>query len=712
MIEAREGGLALVGPDGTVLSGLALRLRVGDRVVTGPLVAVDAPAVRAHDGAGEYQSARWRLAADGVTAELELRRYASPQVVVGVLHYEGPALAAERAVEVALVPDAFARGLALKRIKLFWLAPAFVSDHRLLSPSNVLLLWQREGSGEYQVLVPLAGDGMIGEVGHEGYQLRVALESRVAGLTPRAVPLFAVAMGRDPYRLPADAYRAGFAAAGAWGRMRDEKPLPEVFKWLGWCSWNTYYQEVTEEKVLASARSLRERRIPVGFMLVDDGWMTLRGRKLADYEADPVKFPGGLAGLARVLRGDLGVRHLGVWHAFQGHWEGVDPESEIAGSHAMLRGLGGQALPDPRQGAGRAFYDDWYRRLRAAGYEMVKVDNQAANSKFTDGTMTLWESGGGTQKNVQEAAAAAGLEVLACMAMSLEGAFHWRTTAVARNSDDYIPDVRRTTREHVLQNGYNALWTACFAWPDWDMFQTHDRDALVHAIARALSGGPIYFSDTPGVEQAELLRALCDRAGRTYRVDQPGMVTRDLLLVDPSMGAGALKIWGRVRRPGYEAGAVGAFHVDKAAAKVRGQLRSSDVDGFPAGARAAVWRHVAQSASALEPGDAINFIIEEPGAELFTLVPIDDGVAVLGLLDKLLGPAAVTAMGRPDGDIEVRLSEGGELGLWLERPVAAVEIDGETVAPEHVRQDGALVRIAAAAFGDAAGDRRVTVLFD
>jgi hypothetical protein len=96
MIEARDGGLALVGADGTVLSGLALRLRVGDRVVTGPLVAIDAPAARAHDGAGEYQAARWRLEAEGVEAELELRRYASPQVVVGVLHYRGPALAAER----------------------------------------------------------------------------------------------------------------------------------------------------------------------------------------------------------------------------------------------------------------------------------------------------------------------------------------------------------------------------------------------------------------------------------------------------------------------------------------------------------------------------------------------------------------------------------------------------------------------------------------
>jgi hypothetical protein len=124
-----------------------------------------------------------------------------------------------------------------------------------------------------------------------------------------------------------------------------------------------------------------------------------------------------------------------------------------------------------------------------------------------------------------------------------------------------------------------------------------------------------------------------------------------------------------------------------------------------------VWRHVAATASALEPGDALGFALEEPGVELFTLVPIDDGVAVLGLLDKLLGPAAVVAVGRPDGDLEVRLSEGGDLGLWTERPVSGVEIDGATVAAAHVHQDGPLVRVDAAAFGDAAGERRVSVFF-
>ena len=629
-----DGTLALVGPDGVLLSGLALRLRAGDRVVTGPLVATDAPAGRGHDGAGEYQATRWRLAADGVRAELELRRYASPPVVVGMLHL-GQAPASLQVVELALSPESFARGVALKRVDPSWLAPAFVSDARLLSPANRLLLWQRVGSADHHALAPLACDGLAGEVGQEGYRMRVALTLQSGATWPRAVPLFACAIGRDPYRLVTDLLRAGLAASGAPGRTRDEKPLPEVFRWLGWCAG-----KLGEDKVLASALSLAQRRIPVGFMLID----------------------GDLAGLARALRGDFGVRHLGAWqHPAAG--ADADADGEV----------------------------DAQRRLRAAGYDFLKADDRP---------------------HVQEAATGAGLELLVAGGISLGGALRWRSTAVARNSEDYVAGDRRATRAHILHNAYNALWTSSFAWPDWDMFQTSDRDALVHAIARALSGGPIYFTDDPGSEQADLLRALCDRSGRLYQLDQPGMVTRDLLLADPSMGAGALKVWGRVRRPGYEAGAVGAFHVDKAAELVRGQLRSADVEGFPTGARAAVWRHVAQAAAALEPTDALAFVIEEPGAELFTLVPIDDGIAVLGLLDKLLGPAAVTAVGRPDGDLEVRLSEGGELGLWLERPVSTVEIDGDTVAPEHVRQDGALVRIAAAAFGDAFGDRRVTVLFD
>jgi raffinose synthase len=662
-VELVDGKLTIGG----ALSGLSLRIRLEDRVLSGPLRA---------DGD------RFTLEAPGVSASLEL---IDGEAVVALLHYQGPALAAERGIELVLTLDRFAHALALKRIKMFWTAPVMVSDVRLLAPDNLFLLWQQTGEGDHHLILPLAGDGMVGAVGHESFELRVALGSGAPGHAPSRVPLFAWARGADPFALPERAMRAGFAAGGAWGRLRRDKRFPAPFESLGWCSWNAYYHGVTEDKLMASARSLARAGLPIGFFLVDDGWLTLRDRMLAGYDADPDTFPSGLAGLAAGLRRELGPVQLGVWHALQGHWGGVDPQV----FPPLLAGLDGQSIP------GRGFYDEWYRRLVAAGYQLVKVDNQSASPKFIAGLLPLYDAGAGIERDQQEAAEEHRLEVLACMSMSLECAFNFRHAAIARNSDDYIPDDRRVTCEHLMQNAYNALWTAAFAWPDWDMFQSHDADGLAHAIARAMSGGPIYLTDEPGRERVDIIRPLCDSGGRLYRLDEPGVVTRDLLYRDPSLGAGALKVWGRITRPGLRAGAVAALRVDKAAAVVSGELRAGDVEGM-AGARVAVWQRQARRAFALGPGEALPFSIGEPGVELFTLAEIEDGVAVLGLLDAYLGPAAVTSVSRAGGEVLIDLRGGGELAVWLDDPAPPLAIVAGGAPAAH-RVDGNLLLIEVAA---------------
>jgi raffinose synthase len=680
-----EGGRLAIGPAG--LSGLSLRIGLADRVVTGPLVARNG---------GRY-------ALDGVDAEIEIVEQGAVQVAV--LHYGGPPLRAERAVEVPFAVDNLARGLALKRIKLFWTAPVVVSDARLLAAENLFFLWQQAGAPDrHHLLLPLAGDGLVGALGHDGFELKVVLSSGAPGLAPRRVPLFACASGVDPFALAAEAVRA---VGGIWGRPRADKPFPALFERLGWCSWNAWGHRVDAEKLIASARSLTTAGVPVGFFLVDDGWLTLRERMLAGFDADPAGFPGGLAGLADGLRGELGddVR-LGVWHAMQGHWGGVDPEAPLGRAHPLFHGVDGQAIPDPRGGRARAFYDAWYRELAVAGYSFVKVDNQAAGPKFVSGLLPLGEAGAGAQQSQQEAAAGRGLEVLACMSMSLDCALEYRHVAVARNSDDYIPGDRRITSEHLVQNAYNALWTSAFAWPDWDMFQSHDPDGLAHAIARAMSGGPVYITDEPGREDLAVLRPLADPAGRLYRLDGPGLVTRDLLYRDPSLGGGALKVWGRIRRPGLEAGAVAALRVDKAEAVVEGALAASDIEGL-GGGPVAVWQRLAGRAVRLEPGERLAFTVGEPRVELFTAAAIDEGAAVLGLLDVYLGPAAVEWVARRGDAIEIQLCAGGRLGLWLEEPPAAIAVDGRPVAREHLHRDGCLHVVEAAAFG--AGAPVVTV---
>jgi raffinose synthase len=740
-VAVERGLLQVKTPGGPVLLNIKPRLRFGDGTsFVGEFEQAEAES--GSDESGRFESLRFQLKpgaaqaarAPAFKAVLEIRRYRQPRVLVAFLDYDGPALAAREGVQLVMGLDSFERGMAVKRFKLYWTSPQFVADHRLLGPANQLLLWRRVREGNYHLLVPLAGDGMVGEVGVSEidyrYEFRVASSSYDAKFAPRRVPLFAYSTSDDPYQLPQETYRIAFAASRQYGRLRREKSYPEVFAWLGWCSWNAYGHEVTAEKILQSVRSLREKQISVGFVLVDDGWLIVREQKLAAFGADTRKFPGDLAGLAHTLRDEYKIPHVGVWHTFQGYWNGVDADSAIGREHALFDGLDGKALPDPRGGKGEGFFDDWYARLKEWGYDFVKVDGQGNNLKFTDGLMPLFASGAGSHRNLQEAARkyfsdggpketkrSAGLNLINCMEMSLENAFNWSASNVARNSDDYLPEVPHNPKDHVYQNAYNAYWTSNFAYPDWDMFQSHDARGEFHAVARAISGGPVYITDEPGKERAEVVRPLAFADGKLLMLDEPGQVTRDLLLTDVALEPAALKVFGTITRPGLRAGMVAAFNVNKGATTVTGRIGTEDVEGLlpkegSAAAPVAVYQRSSGRAVLLDAKNrALQFSLADFGHDLFTLVPASRGVAVFGLLDKYLGPAAVVSQKVESGGVTIRLREAGDFGAWLERAPARVELDGRILTPSSYSYERGLLRVPRVSFGSGgAGEREVRIL--
>lgn len=735
-VSLNRGQLQLRRGPGLVLTLMRMRLRLADgAAVSGELEA--AAQDEGADAGGPFTRQRFRLKPNGDArgvkgATLEVRRYKSSGALVAWLDYDGPPLAPREGVQLVSSLDRFGRGMAVKRFKIYWTAPVFFSDYRFLGPANQLMLWRQTEGEDYHLLVPLAGSGMVGEVGVSEIEwrpeFRVTASSYDASLAPRRVPLFAYASGPDPYKLPRAAYETAFAATGQYGRLRWQKGYPEVFTRLGWCSWNAYGQDVTADKILASVRSLRDKNVPLGFVLVDDGWLSVKDQKLTAFEADASKFPGGMAALARRLHEEYRVPHVGVWHTFQGYWNGVEERSDIARTHKMFKGLEGKLLPDPREGRGESFYEDWFRQLKAAGYDFVKVDGQGNNVKFTDGLMPLFDAGAGSHRNLQEAAGKffgepARLNVLGerepvgiinCMEMSLENAFNWGRSNVARNSDDYQPELRHNPKDHLFQNAYNAFWLANFAYPDWDMFQSHDAAAEYHAAARAVSGGPVYFTDEAGKERPEILRRLALSDARLLMPDEPAQVTRDLLLSDPSVEPVALKIFGTVMRQGFPAATVAAFNVNKTAATVSGELRVADIAGAgTGGGQFAVYQRGRDRAVLLrDREEALPFTLGEFGHDLFTLAPAEGGVAVFGLLDKYVGAAAVLSVtrGASGGGVTVRLREAGDFGAWLARRPARVEVDGRTLSPSSYTYAAGLLRVPRASFGPREGEREVRIV--
>ncbi len=90
---------------------------------------------------------------------------------------------------------------------------------------------------------------------------------------------------------------------GVW----QHKPRPVLLN-----SWEAAYFDINETRLLRLARAARD--VGVELFVMDDGWFADRSddsRSLGDWDANPKKLPGGVAGLAKKVR-ELGL-DFGIW---------------------------------------------------------------------------------------------------------------------------------------------------------------------------------------------------------------------------------------------------------------------------------------------------------------------------------------------------------------------------------------------------------------
>jgi hypothetical protein len=428
---------------------------------------------------------------------------------------------------------------------------------------------------------------------------------------------------------------------------------------------------------MAKAQEFLDKELPVRWFIVDDGWMSHIDTHLTDFEPDPEKFPEGFGPLSEALKGGYGVWWLGVWHTLFGYWNGIHPESALA--KAMQEELytthTAKLIPAPEVARAFGFWNAWHTRLRNAGVDFVKVDYQS-------GLVTYWQQElaiGTAARQAHEALeASVGKNfdnmMINCMGMATENLWHRPTSSVTRNSDDFFPKREESFIEHALQNAYNAYYHAPFMWLDWDMWWTRHQHASTHAVMRAMSGGPIYVSDRVGETNAAQLRPLILSDGRLLRCDEPGMVTEDCLLCDPSHEPVPLKLWNRVG----EVGILSAFNVHLAREEVSGTVRASDVPDL-LGERFVVYEHFSREAQVVGAEDEIPVALKPDVCALYVIVPLTGPHTPIGLVDKYIGPAAVADWFTTGDRLTVVMLEGGVFGWASTQTPKEVRVNGEIV---------------------------------
>lgn len=593
-----------------------------------------------------------------------------------------------------------ARWMAVCRPGLYWCEPRWGTRAAEIPPETQCLVWQRT-DGTCGALLPLIDGDLVATAQGcpAGDAFGFALRGVAPHSAPRPVRVAAAAAGADA---PSAVRAALLAARDALGtfRLREEKERPAFLNDLGWCTWDAFYAQVDAPKVRRGLASFARGGLVPGFTILDDGWLDTRGDYLVGFGAHPRKFPRGLAPLAAVAK-KAGVRHFGVWHAFPGYWAGLDPAGPLAARYCHHRQTGNIRPwnPDETRELVRVadddiarFYHDFHRTLRAAGVDLVKVDGQSSLERFTAGqagratTMARW------QEALQGAVAVHFRnQAIHCMCNGSDVAYHLASTNVWRNSDDYFP--RRGPEQqqmHLVRNAFNALWSAGFAWPDWDMFQSHGIAAAFHGAARALSGGPVYVSDHPGRQDFALLRRIALPDGRVPAWDRPALPTPGSVFTDPLHTAAPLVLHNR-RGP---LAALGLFHcwLGHEGRSIAATWRAADVPDFPARVTAVAYDpHGGQLR--LCRGDTRHSDTLAPlGWQLWTLAPVGpSGAASLGLAGLWAGAAAFERIVADEpGQLAVELRHRGPDALFYtpQRP-HAVFVDGRRT-PSRRRADGLL----------------------
>lgn len=292
---------------------------------------------------------------------------------------------------------------------------------------------------------------------------------------------------------------------------------------LGYCTWNSLGQSLTEDKILNALDDLVDSGISVSSLIVDDNWQSIDqhgdtqyDHGWLDFEADPRSFPRGLAATVSTIRErHPGIRDIAVWHALLGYWGGISPDGPLSARYKTVDvprrdgslPIGGTMRVVEGADEVQRLYDDFYGFLAAAGITSVKTDAQfmvdtwLARRDLAYTYLDAW---------AHSALRHFAMRATSCMSLFPQAIFRAQTipgpTFALRSSDDFAPDEPSAHAWHVWANAHNCVLLQFLdIVPDWDMFQTAHDFAGFHAAARCVSGGPICITDVPGCHDRNII---------------------------------------------------------------------------------------------------------------------------------------------------------------------------------------------------------------
>ena len=412
----------------------------------------------------------------------------------------------------------------------WWMINAFPKTIAEM-PKRAQSFLMHKGDLHYS-LVPLCGDIFYTEADEKGLHVRIGC----GGYHELHGPMLTMAIADHAIKAVEINYAAAVQNGSIKVPLRKDRKYPEVFEKFGWCSWNAFYADVSSEKLFKKLDEFKAKNIPIRWVIIDDGWENTKDGKLVGFEANPEKFPEGLAACIARMKKEYGIEQVGVWHAFQAYWEGIHPDSPLVekfNDSLMHVRQGFKVLPcnDPEKAF--VFWDAMHTYLADSGVDFVKVDNQSSSCETFEGSVSTAMAARNTHISLEKSVNLHfGGDIINCMGMDMINAMQRPGTAVSRNSDDFFPDKENGFAKHLRQNAYNAIWHSQLQHCDYDMWWTGTSAPVQSGVLRAISGGPVYISDKLDISCREHVIPVVGEDGTICRLDDAAMPTDDCIYLD------------------------------------------------------------------------------------------------------------------------------------------------------------------------------------
>ncbi len=535
--------------------------------------------------------------------------------------------------------------------------------------------------GRHLALLPLVGPESSASFMFDQNKLQIAVATHGDKPFRGELPVYAVGFGVTPYAASQAAWNEALALPQLEGMVqpRGKKEYPEVFKYLGWASWEAYRENINEKLMVDNFNAISDQSdLPVRWFLVDDGYVdATENKQLLSFGVDKQKFPNGWSTLTN-LRNENKIKWFGIWRHMGGYMEGISKK------HTMTDELGsylveyeGRLMPKPSPEANAAFYNAMAENSRNNGFDFQKIDFQSIHFEHYHGMpgINSVKALNLSYSAIEEAATNYGISLLNCMAQVGVNIFNSRDSAVMRNSMDFT-NTRERANFTTAQSFINALWMSPVLFGDMDGFYSHDTMARRMAASRALSGGPFYIYDKPAQIDPTWIKASVYSDGQIVRPRAPAVALPDSLygnvfetpiafraMAPLNNGAVAIQLLNLTEDYNNVRGHVSLADYPLANdlfLSDNGSTNSEDVQLF-------AFDFYNQTGQLLHQEEGISVDLPRDTDRFFLLVPVQFERAIIGLSQKFLSSQTYTVLDQDEDSVTLKVRDAGDFMVWSPR---------------------------------------------